>query len=116
MRTPLRDLNRVTVTIMAYLGKFPKMANLFEASGVFVFIMNGVLFGAIGQNFVDLLLGVFHIIARVYFPQHALDGALSSHLYFVSEHLASHDFNVEVRRIPSESQRGGNEMLIIKRI
>lgn len=48
------------------------------------------------------------------FPLLALDGALSPHLDSVSEHLASHGFNVEVRRVPYEFQRGGNEMLVIK--
>lgn len=48
------------------------------------------------------------------FPLLALDGALSPHLDFVSKRLASHDFNVEVRRVPYEFQRGGNEMLVIK--
>jgi hypothetical protein len=48
------------------------------------------------------------------FPLLALDGALSPHLDFVIEHLASHGFNLEVRRVPYEFQRGGNEMLVIK--
>jgi hypothetical protein len=48
------------------------------------------------------------------FPLLALDGALSPHLDFVTDHLASHDFNVEVRRVPYEFQRGGNEMLVVK--
>lgn len=48
------------------------------------------------------------------FPLLTLDGALSPHLDFVSDHLASHDFNVEVRPVPYEFQRGGNEMLVIK--
>lgn len=48
------------------------------------------------------------------FPLLALDGAISPHLDFVSEHLASHGFSVEVRRVHYEFQRGGNEMLVIK--
>ena len=48
------------------------------------------------------------------FPLLALDGAISPHFDFVNEHLASHGFNVEVRRVPYEFQRGGNEMLVIK--
>lgn len=48
------------------------------------------------------------------FPLLALDGALSPHLDFVSEHLASNGFNIEVRHVPYEFQRGGNEMLVIK--
>lgn len=48
------------------------------------------------------------------FPLLALDGAISPHLDSVSEHLASHGFSVEVRRVHYEFQRGGNEMLVIK--
>ncbi|MBI1887717.1 MAG: class I SAM-dependent methyltransferase [Nitrosomonadales bacterium] len=48
------------------------------------------------------------------FPLLALDGTLSPHLTFMSNHLASHDFNVEVQPVPYEFQRGGNEMLVIK--
>lgn len=48
------------------------------------------------------------------FPLLALDGNLSPHLDFVSNHLASHAFNVEVQPVPYEFQRGGNEMLVIK--
>ncbi len=48
------------------------------------------------------------------FPMLTLDGASSPHLHFVSEHLAIHGFAVEVKRVPYEFQRGGNEMLVIK--
>ena len=48
------------------------------------------------------------------FPLLALDSSLSPHLGFVSNHLASHGFNVEVQPVPYEFQRGGNEMLVIK--
>lgn len=48
------------------------------------------------------------------FPVLTLDGAPSPHLRFVNEHLANHGFAVEVRRVPYEFQRGGNEMLVIK--
>jgi len=48
------------------------------------------------------------------FPMLTLDGASSPHLHFVNEHLGNHGFAVEVKRVPYEFQRGGNEMLVIK--
>ncbi len=48
------------------------------------------------------------------FPLLALDGSLSPHLVFVKNHLACHDFNVDIQPVPYEFQRGGNEMLVIK--
>ena len=48
------------------------------------------------------------------FPLLALDGAPSPHLHFLMEQLAQHGFVAEVRRVPYEFQRGGNEMLLIK--
>ena len=48
------------------------------------------------------------------FPLLTLDGASSPHLHFVNEYLANHGFGVEVKRVPYEFQRGGNEMLVIK--
>ncbi len=48
------------------------------------------------------------------FPLLTLDGSLSPHLQFVREHLANHGFGVEVKHVPYEFQRGGNEMLVIK--
>lgn len=50
------------------------------------------------------------------FPLLALDGTLSPHLNFVSDRLASHDFNVEVQPVPYEFVRGGNQMLVIKHV
>lgn len=48
------------------------------------------------------------------FPLLTLDGKPSPHLIFVKEYLANHGFRVEIRRVPYEFQRGGNEMLLIK--
>jgi len=48
------------------------------------------------------------------FPLLTLDGASSPHLDFVNEHLANKGFSVEIKRVPYEFQRGGNEMLVIK--
>jgi SAM-dependent methyltransferase len=50
------------------------------------------------------------------FPLVTLDNTRSPHLQFVKEQLASHGFGVEVRRVPYEFQRGGNEMLVITNI
>jgi len=48
------------------------------------------------------------------FPLVTLSNALSPHLQFVTEQLASLGFLVEVRRVLYEFQRGGNEMLVIR--
>ena len=48
------------------------------------------------------------------FPLLTLDGTPSPHLHFVSDHFAKNGFGVEVKRVPYEFQRGGNEMLVIK--
>lgn len=50
------------------------------------------------------------------FPLLTLDGAPSPHLHFVIEQLANHSFGVEIKRVPYEFQRGGNEMLVIKHL
>lgn len=52
--------------------------------------------------------------ARV-FPLLSLDGSVSSHLAAVTNHFESNGFSVEIRCVPYEFQRGGNEMLAIKR-
>lgn len=48
------------------------------------------------------------------FPLLALDSTPSPHLDFVNKHLKDHGFGVEVKHVPYEFQRGGNEMLVIK--
>ena len=48
------------------------------------------------------------------FPLLTLDGVPSPHLDFVNKQLISHGFNVELRRVAYEFQRGGNEMLVIR--
>jgi len=50
------------------------------------------------------------------FPLLTLNGITSPHLHFVNEHFANHGFGVEIKRVPYEFQRGGNEMLVIKHI
>ena len=48
------------------------------------------------------------------FPLLTLDGVPSPHLHVVIEGLSLHGFDVEVKRVPYEFQRGGDEMLVIK--
>lgn len=48
------------------------------------------------------------------FPLLTLEGALSPHLALVNEQLAKDGFGVEIKRVPYEFQRGGNEMLVIR--
>lgn len=48
------------------------------------------------------------------FPLLTLDGTPSPHLNFVTESLSSCGFRVEVKRVPYEFQRGGNEMLLVR--
>lgn len=50
------------------------------------------------------------------FPLLTLNGAMSPHLHFVIEYLATHGFGAEVKWVPYEFQRGGNEMLVIKHV
>ncbi|HEY8095540.1 MAG TPA: SAM-dependent methyltransferase [Methylobacter sp.] len=50
------------------------------------------------------------------FPLLTLDGSLSPYLQLVKEHFANHGFGVEVKRVPYEFQRGGNQMLVIKHV
>lgn len=48
------------------------------------------------------------------FPLLTLDGNSSPHLHLVNKHFANHGFALEIRRVPYEFQRGGNEMLVVK--
>jgi hypothetical protein len=48
------------------------------------------------------------------FPLLTLNGATSPHVQFVEEQLAEQGFGAEIKRVPYEFQRGGNEMLVIK--
>lgn len=52
--------------------------------------------------------------ARI-FPLLTLDGKRSPHLNVVIDHLDKQGFDVSVRHVPYEFQRGGNEMLRIER-
>lgn len=50
------------------------------------------------------------------FPLLTLDGAASPHLDFVKTQLASQGFDLEVKRVAYEFQKGGNEMLVVKSV
>jgi hypothetical protein len=50
------------------------------------------------------------------FPILTLEGSPSPHLPLVNEQLSKHDFSVEIKRVPYEFQRGGNEMLVINHV
>jgi len=48
------------------------------------------------------------------FPLLTLNGATSPYLQFVAEQLMEQGFGAEIKQVPYEFQRGGNEMLVIK--
>jgi len=48
------------------------------------------------------------------FPLLTLAGTRSPHLEFIMQSLESQGFGAEIRRVPYEFQRGGNEMLLIE--
>lgn len=81
-------------------------------SSHFLFLYSAHLSAAFHLQALQAMLRVAREV-RV-FPILALDGSVSPHLPFVSEQLASQGFTVEVRRVPYEFQRGGNEMLVIR--
>jgi len=48
------------------------------------------------------------------FPLLTLNGATSPYVQFVAELLMEQGFGAEIKQVPYEFQRGGNEMLVIK--
>jgi len=50
------------------------------------------------------------------FPLLTLEGASSPHLPLINEHFSGHGISLEIKRVPYEFQRGGNEMLVIKHV
>jgi hypothetical protein len=82
-------------------------------SSHFLFLYSGQLSAEFHLQALQEMLRVARE-ARV-FPLLTLDGARSSHLPFVKEHLERLGFGVEVRRVPYEFQQGGNEMMVISR-
>ena len=48
------------------------------------------------------------------FPLLTLDGTPSPYLHLVNGHFEKNGFDVKIKRVPYEFQRGGNEMLVIK--
>jgi len=81
-------------------------------SSHFLFLYSAHLSAEFHLRALQEMLRVAHEV-RV-FPLLALDSTPSPHLDFVSKYLENHGFDVEVKRVPYEFQRGGNEMLVIK--
>ena len=48
------------------------------------------------------------------FPLLALDGTPSPHLSFVTKNLSNQGYDIKIKRVSYELQRGGNEMLIVQ--
>lgn len=81
-------------------------------SSHFLFLYSAHLSAEFHLQSLQEMLRVAHEV-RV-FPLLALDSTPSPYIEFVSNNLEKHGFGVEVRRVPYEFQRGGNEMLVIK--
>lgn len=100
--------------ITGELPSLPFENNKFDIalSSHFLFLYSGHLSAEFHLQALQEMLRVAREV-RV-FPMLTLDGASSSHLNFVNKNLAYHGFAVEIKRVPYEFQRGGNEMLVIK--
>jgi hypothetical protein len=81
-------------------------------SSHFLFLYSGHLSAQFHLQSLQEMLRVANEV-RV-FPLVTLANVLSPHLLFVTEQLGDLGFSVEVRRVPYEFQRGGNEMLVIR--
>ena len=81
-------------------------------SSHFLFLYSAHLSAEFHLQALQEMLRVAHEV-RV-FPLLTLDSTPSPHLDFVSKYLEDRGFDVEVKRVPYEFQRGGNEMLVIK--
>lgn len=81
-------------------------------SSHFLFLYSAHLSGEFHIQALKEMLRVAHEV-RV-FPLLTLDGVLSPHLSLVKEHFSNHGFDIEIKCVPYEFQRGGNEMLVIK--
>lgn len=83
-------------------------------SSHFLFLYSDHLSAEFHLQALQEMLRVSHEVRA--FPLLTLDGVKSPHLYVVSEHLADQGFCIEIKQVPYEFQRGGNEMLVIKPI
>ena len=98
-------------------GELPLL--LFESSAFDIALSSHFLFLYSAHLSAEFHLQALREMLRVarevrVFPILTLDGEPSSHVAFIMEDLVNHGFCVEVRRVPYEFQRGGNEMLVIK--
>lgn len=81
-------------------------------SSHFLFLYSAHLSAEFHLQALQEMLRVAHEV-RV-FPLLTLDNTPSPHLDFVSKYLEDRGFDVEVKCVPYEFQRGGNEILVIK--
>jgi SAM-dependent methyltransferase len=81
-------------------------------SSHFLFLYSAHLSAEFHIQALQEMLRVAHEV-RV-FPLLSLDGTLSPHLAYAKDHFSNNGFDVEIKRVPYEFQRGGNEMLVIK--
>jgi len=100
--------------ISGELPSLPFQSGKFDIalSSHFLFLYSAHLSAEFHLQALQEMLRVAHEV-RV-FPLLTLNGAPSPHLLFVSEHLGRLGFDVEVKRVPYEFQRGGNEVLVIR--
>lgn len=100
--------------IAGELPSLPFKSGQFDiaVSSHFLFLYSAHLSAEFHFQSLQEMLRVAHEV-RV-FPLLALDSTPSPYIEFVSNNLEKHGFGVEVRRVPYEFQRGGNEMLVVK--
>lgn len=97
-------------------GKLPSLPfdnNNFDIalSSHFLFLYSTHFSAEFHLRAIQEMLRVAHEV-RV-FPLLTLDGKPSLHLNFVTGHLSNCGFNVSIRNVSYEFQRGGNKMLVI---
>ena len=102
--------------IAGELPSLPFKSDAFDIalSSHFLFLYSAHLSAEFHLQALQEMLRVAHEV-RV-FPLLTLQGNRSPHLNLITEHLLTHGFSAEFRRVPYEFQRGGNEMLHIKRV
>lgn len=117
METFLADFDIGKCTGRYIAGELPSLpfkSGQFDIalSSHFLFLYSAHLSAEFHLQSLREMLRVAHEV-RV-FPLLALDSTPSPYIEFVSNNLEKHGFGVEVRRVPYEFQRSGNEMLVVK--
>ena len=102
--------------IVGALPSLPFKSDAFDIalSSHFLFLYSTHLSAEFHLQALQEMLRVAHEV-RV-FPLLTLEGNRSPHLDLMAEQLVTHGFSAEFRHVPYEFQRGGNEMLHIKRV